>query len=475
MLFNSFAFFLFFIVTTGIYFLVPHRFRWAILLIASCYFYLYFIPVYILILFATIVIDYFSGLYIEKSSSHRKKKMLLVLSILSNFGILFFFKYFNFLNENLGILFHGIGYHNPIPYLNIILPIGLSFHTFQAVSYIVEVYRGNQKAEKHAGIYALYVMFYPQLVAGPIERPQHMLHQFRELHTFEPKRVIGGIQLMLWGLFKKAVVSDLLSVYVNSIYSNYHSNTGLTFCVSTWAFAFMIYCDFSGYSDIAVGSAQVMGFTLMRNFNLPYFSKSVTEFWRRWHISLSSWLRDYLYIPLGGSRFGKLLTYRNLMITMLLGGLWHGASWNFIIWGGLNGLYLSLEKFLGLTERNRISETGFITRSIRAFLTFNLICITWIFFRSQNFDQAWYILSNIFHSPNFFTLRIQDTGIFASMLFTLSVMLLIEFLILRKKDIFYQSPENLSILRSGSLSAFLILMLVLFGYSEGGQFIYFQF
>ncbi len=476
MLFNSLTFFLFFGVVSLGYYALPHRYRWVLLLFSSCYFYLYFIPIYILILFFTIGVDYVAGIYIETSAGTKRKKTFLILSLIANFGTLFFFKYYNFLNENITSIFRWTHHDNPLPYLNILLPIGLSFHTFQAVSYTIEVYRGNAKAERHFGIYALYVMFYPQLVAGPIERPQHMLHQFREKHIFSSKQVIGGLQLMLWGLFKKVAVGDLLSVYVNSIYDNYQMNTGFTLCVATWAFALMIYCDFSGYSDIAVGVAQVMGFELMTNFRFPYFSKSITEFWRRWHISLSSWLRDYLYIPLGGSRSGKFLSYRNLMITMLLGGLWHGASWNFVIWGALNGMYLVVEKITGAGgSMTPAGSQPFFSRAAKAFFTFNLVCLAWIFFRSQTFSQAWYILCNIFHSSGFFTLRIQDTGLFCSMLLLVTFLLSIEYFFLRKAIFF--NPVNGSIVsfKTIGFSSLLILLIILFGNSEGGQFIYFQF
>src|SRR6185437_1472294 len=291
MLFNSFAFLVFFIIVTSVYFLLPHKYRWVWLLAASCYFYMAFVPVYILILGGTIVIDYFAGIWISKSEGKRRK-MFLVLSLISNIGVLAVFKYYNFLNENLTFLLHGAGFQNPIPFLSIILPLGLSFHTFQAMSYTLEVYRGNQQVERHFGIYALYVMFYPQLVAGPIERPQNMLHQFHEKHEFDYDRLKSGIALMVWGLFKKMVIADRLGLFVNQAYDNAHEYQGIPLIIATFFFAFQIYCDFSGYSDIALGAARTIGFKLMLNFNYPFISTTVGDYLRRWHISLSTWFND---------------------------------------------------------------------------------------------------------------------------------------------------------------------------------------
>lgn len=473
MLFNSIQFLIFFVVVTTLYFSIPHRFRWFLLLTASCIFYAAFIPIYLLILFGTIIIDYIAGIQIESASGARRKSFL-VLSLVANVGVLAVFKYYNFFIDNVNFLLQQSHIStNGLAYLSIALPIGLSFHTFQAMSYTIEVYRGHVPAERHFGIYALYVMFYPQLVAGPIERPQAILPQFYEKKHFDFERVIVGLERMLWGLFKKVVVSDLLSIYVNSIYNNHEANTGFTLLVATYAFAFQIYCDFSGYSDIALGTAQVMGFRLMENFDLPYFSKSVTEFWRRWHISLSSWLRDYLYIPLGGSRKGKFMTYRNLMITMLLGGLWHGASWNFVVWGFLNGAYLSIEKVLGVQVKSNGNYSLF-QKLFRVLITFHLICLTWVFFRASSFKQAIYIVGHIFNPVNFWNLRIQDTGIFASMSLGVAILLLFEYAYLRRRRIADITPA-LAWKWPVAFSLALVFLIVGFGVSGGDQFIYFQF
>ena len=473
MLFNSIQFLIFFVVVTTAYFAIPQRFRWFLLLGASCVFYAAFIPVYILILFGTIVVDYIAGIKIEHASGRRRKSFL-ILSLVANIGVLAVFKYYNFFIENINYFLQQLHIKaGGLAYLSIALPIGLSFHTFQAMSYTIEVYRGHVPAERHFGIYALYVMFYPQLVAGPIERPQAILYQFYEEKSFDFERVVTGLERILWGLFKKVVVSDLLSIYVNSIYNHHEANTGFTLLVATYAFAFQIYCDFSGYSDIALGTAQVMGFKLMENFNLPYFSKSITEFWRRWHISLSSWLRDYLYISLGGNRKGLFKTYRNLMITMLLGGLWHGASWNFVIWGFLNGAYLSIEKWLSLEAKGG-ADYKLAHKVARTFITFNLICLTWIFFRASSFTQAIYIVTNIFNPVRFWNLRIQDTGIFSSMVLGVVILLSFEYYYLRKHSIAQITPK-LGWYRPMAFSIVLVLLIIGFGVSGNDQFIYFQF
>ncbi|MBI3511388.1 MAG: MBOAT family protein [Bacteroidetes bacterium] len=400
MLFNSFNFLVFFPVVTGLYFLLPHRFRWFMLLAASCFFYMFFIPAYVLILIFTIIVDYFAGLLLGKEKNARRKKLWLIMSLVANIGVLAVFKYYNFFNTNFEELAHRLGWNYGIPMLKMVLPIGLSFHTFQAMSYTIEVFRGNQKAEKHFGIYALYVMYYPQLVAGPIERPQNMLWQFRVPQTFDYVRVTDGLKLMAWGLFKKVVIADRLSTLANPVFDHPQNYEGISMLVATIFFSFQIYCDFSGYSDIALGASQVMGIKLMKNFDRPYFSKSISEFWKRWHISLSSWFRDYLYIPLGGNQKGKFFTYRNLFLTFLISGFWHGANWTFIIWGALHGSYLifailtqgtrkKMRDLLGITKRKLLDKI------LQAAIVFSLVSFAWIFFRADSLAKAWYMISHI--------------------------------------------------------------------------------
>ncbi|WP_221392632.1 MBOAT family protein [Dyadobacter sp. NIV53] len=400
MLFNSISFVFFFVIVTTLYFLLPHKYRWFLLLVASCIFYMAFVPVYILILGFTIVIDYFAGIYIEKAAGARRK-LLLTVSLVANVGILAIFKYFNFISANLTDLLHTLGLPVSLPLLTILLPIGLSFHTFQAMSYTIEVYRGNQKALRDFGIYSLYVMFYPQLVAGPIERPQNLLHQFYEKHYFDAFRVTEGLKRMLWGMFKKIVIADRLSLYVDAVYNNVNHHSSITLIVATVFFAIQIYCDFSGYADIALGTAQVMGFNLMENFKRPYFSKSISEFWSRWHISLSTWFKDYLYISLGGNRVSVPRWYFNLFIVFLLSGLWHGANWTYLMWGAINGLYLIFALVLAKPKgyfNNFLGASRFpkVFSVFQILTTFALVCFSWIFFRANNIGDAFKIISKIF-------------------------------------------------------------------------------
>ncbi len=407
MLFNSYEFFLFFPLVTILYFLLPYKFRWVHLLVASCVFYCAFIPVYILILFFTIVIDYIAGILIENARGSRRK-MYLLLSLVANIGVLAVFKYFNFLAENVNAIAHFFNLNYNIELLKIILPIGLSFHTFQAMSYTIEVYRGHQKAERHFGIYSLYVMFYPQLVAGPIERPQNLLWQFRTNFDFNYDRVTSGLKLMAWGLFKKVVIADRLAVIANQVFGSPESYEGLPLIIGVVSFSIQIYCDFSGYSDIAIGAARVMGFTLMKNFDRPYSATSISEFWKRWHISLSTWFRDYLYISLGGNRVSALRIYFNLFFVFTVSGLWHGASWNFVIWGALHGFYLVFAKF---TEPWRTAvKQQFIFKgsaTIVSLFETSVVCvlvgIAWVFFRADNLSDSVYIITHLINFSSFTT------------------------------------------------------------------------
>ncbi|MGE0614997.1 MAG: MBOAT family protein [Bacteriovoracia bacterium] len=401
MLFNSGSFLVFFPLVTLLYFWLPHAYRWALLLAASCVFYMWFVPAYILVLAITIGIDYWAGRWIEESRTQAAKRIWLWGSVISTCLVLFVFKYFNFFAVNMNALSAAIGWNYSISVLEIILPVGLSFHTFQSLSYVIEVYRGAQRAERHFGIYALYVMYYPQLVAGPIERPQNLLHQFRERHDLDYGRVASGLKLMAWGLFKKVVIADRLAMFVNPVYDQPADFSGPVLVLATVFFAFQIYCDFSGYSDIAIGASEVMGIRLMKNFNHPYASQSIAEFWRRWHISLSTWFRDYVYLPLGGNRLSRRRWYANLMITFLVSGLWHGASWNFVIWGGLNGVFLVVSQ---MTKRwreagaRRLGLTA-VPRWLGAWrqaVTFALICLTWVFFRAPTFEAAKTVLRGFF-------------------------------------------------------------------------------
>ena len=476
MLFNSFHFLFFFIIVTTVYFLLPYNKRWLLLLASSCYFYMAFVPIYILILGFTIVVDYIAGIFIEKSAGKRRR-LYLIISLVANIGILGVFKYYNFINANFSFLLHGFGLSNPMPYLSILLPIGLSFHTFQAMSYTIEVYRGKLPAERHFGIYALYVMFYPQLVAGPIERPQNLLHQFREKHPFDSDRVFEGLKIMIWGLFKKLVVADRLGIYVNGAYNNLDKQDGMTLIMATIFFSFQIYCDFSGYSDMAIGAAKVMGFNLMTNFKRPLFAKSTGEFWKRWHISLSTWFKDYLYFPMGGNKGSVSRTYVNLMIVFLISGLWHGANWTYIIWGGINGFYLVFaiitkkyrEKVSGLIGLNKFPRFNIFVQIV---ITFILISLSRVFFRATSVEDAFIVFKKILT----FKGSIFNDGI-AIVVYSFSaifVLLMVEF-----KREFYPGSLSLSHNKNFwvrvSYYGILVILIILVGVFDGGQFIYFQF
>lgn len=357
-------------------------------MLASCYFYMAFKPIYILILAFTIIIDYYAAIFIENSAGKRRKQWL-IASLVANIGVLVIFKYYNFLFHLFpGNVFDFDSKAFGIPILDIALPVGLSFHTFQAMSYTIEVYRGKQKAERKLGFYALYVMFYPQLVAGPIERPQNILPQFYQKKLFDYDRVKSGLQLMAWGMFKKVVIADRLANFVYEVYRQPDNFESVSVWVATFFFSFQIYCDFSGYSDIAIGAALVMGYTLMKNFHNPYFATSISEFWKRWHISLSTWFRDYLYIPLGGNRVAKSRVYLNLFIVFLVSGIWHGANLNYVIWGALHGFYLifgllTIKYRMQILNALRINNESGIMRVVNTLITFILVMIAWIAFRAD--------------------------------------------------------------------------------------------
>ncbi len=463
MLFNSLQFVFFYIVVTILYFSLRHKGRVWLLLLASSYFYLVFKPVYILILLITIFVDYFAGIWISQSEG-KKRKWLLILSLISNVGFLAFFKYWNFINKNISIAMGLIGIENPFHDYPFDLPIGLSFHTFQAMSYTIEVYRRNQKPEKNFVVYSLYVMFYPQLVAGPIERPQNLLTQFHTYFKFDFEKLKSGLMLMAWGLFKKVVIADRLSIMVDYCYDNPTQFSGLTLLMATIFFTIQIYCDFSGYSDIAIGAARTMGYDLMLNFNAPYLSKSISEFWKRWHISLSTWFRDYLYIPLGGNRVSSGRLYVNYLIVFTVSGLWHGAAWTFIIWGALHGLYLVLaivrDKYLPFKlPKNTLLSILF---------TFVLVMITWVFFRAKGLYNAKIILSKIFNFGNYDSFSMP----FSTNEFVFCWILM---LILFLKDIFVKEIKTQNTTLFYVKFVGLMLVCYFFGIFSSNQFIYFQF
>lgn len=453
--------------------MLPHKYRWALLLFASCFFYMFFKPEYIIILIFTIIIDYYAGILLENEQNKRRKKIFLVMSLVANIGVLAVFKYYNFLNDNITGFAKLAGLSNPIPPLRMLLPIGLSFHTFQAMSYTIEVYRGNQKAERHFGIYSLYVMFYPQLVAGPIERPQNILHQFYIKQEFSVDNAVHGLTLIGNGLLKKMVIADRLAIYVNSVYGNIGTANSANTIIAAVFFSFQIYCDFSGYSDIAIGTARFMGFDLMRNFNRPYLATSITEFWSRWHISLSTWFRDYLYIPLGGNRVAKIKWYRNIFIVFMVSGLWHGAQWTFIFWGALHGLF-NLYGIATKAIRYRLAQTSGLLRLpklnklLNQASVFMLVTFAWIFFRAENFQKASAIINKITKLDFKFNL-VQLTagkGPFS---------LLLDFAVIVLLFLSYKLPVKLTTKQSLVFVITITILIIILGENATQDFIYFQF
>lgn len=489
MTFNSALFLVFFPLVTFLYFVTPHRWRWATLLIASCYFYMCFVPVYIFILAFTIGVDYVAGIYIEKAVGLRRK-WLLVVSILVNVGVLFGFKYIAFALTSINNIAGWLYVDPMLAVPAILLPIGLSFHTFQSLSYTIEVYRGNQSAERHLGIFALYVMFYPQLVAGPIERPQRMLHQFKEEHRFSWGQLGEGLRLMIWGFFMKVVIADRLAFFVNEVFGGVQAFRGPSFVVAIVFFAFQIYCDFAGYSLIALGSAKSMGFDLMQNFNRPYTATSVADFWKRWHMSLSSWFRDYVYIPLGGNRVVRWKIVRNVLTTFLLSGLWHGAGWTYVIWGLLNGMYLvvgeatatlraKVSRVIGLTKRPRVQ------RFFQRVITFGLVCFAWLFFRVNSLQDIQFIFANFFVGWDVLANHLSNEAILFYMVYVgqpkiefilaiagIGTLLTVEWWRGHRET---NSRPALSSWLSWAVCVITVFLIFLLGEFKAQQFIYFQF
>jgi len=401
MLFNSLHFILFLPTVVAIYFLLPHRHRWRLLLAASYYFYAAWKLEYTILIFISTLVDYWVARQMVGAKEIWQRRAYLGASLLVNLGLLFGFKYFNFFNESVRATLNYFNLFYEVPAFQLLLPVGISFYTFQTLSYTIDVYRGKLEPERHFGIFALYVAFFPQLVAGPIERAVHLLPQFHQPMSFDQARVASGLRLILWGMFKKVVIADRLALYVNQVYNAPADHSALPLLLASYFFAFQIYCDFSGYSDIAIGVARVMGFSLMENFRQPYLARSIASFWRRWHISLSTWFRDYLYIPLGGNRVPQWRVYSNLLIVFLVSGLWHGAAWHFVIWGGLHGLLLLLEvalsgALLWEARRNGRAEALQVPATVSIFATFHLVLFSWIFFRANTLADALLIVGRLF-------------------------------------------------------------------------------
>lgn len=477
MLFNSIAFLIFLPIVFILYWRVcnkNYKYQNILLLVASFYFYGCWDWRFLFLLIFSIGLDYFSGIQIENSKTKKMATFWLTLSIAINLGFLGFFKYYNFFIENFAELLHSFGFGVNMWVLKVILPVGISFYTFHGLSYVIDVYKKRIPAERNYVDYAVFVSYFPLLVAGPIERATHLLPQIQRKRTFDYEKAKDGMAQILWGFFKKMVIADNCAPIVNEIFTNYHTESASNLVLGAILFAFQIYGDFSGYSDIALGTSRLFGLELLKNFSFPYFSRDIAEFWRRWHISLSSWFRDYLYIPLGGSKGGLWMKIRNTFIIFLVSGFWHGANWTFIIWGGLNALF-----FLPLliAEKNRhhleVVAMGKIIPSLREvfsiLMTFMLTCFAWIFFRSESVSDAIGYIKRIF-SESLFTFPTE----FKSVLFGLIIFMFVIEWWNRTQDYGLKIQDKKPWLQSVIyiVVAYLILNFANFGSNE---FIYFQF
>lgn len=474
--FNSFEFLIFLPVVFSLYWFVPHKIRWVLLLISSYYFYMSWNAVYVILIFTTTFISYISALLIERSKSRIRKKFILAIALIICLGILFFFKYFNFFSNSITAILKRFSLNiNPV-LLKVLLPVGISFYTFQTLSYVLDVYKGKIFAERHFGIYAVFVSFFPQLVAGPIERTENLLPQIKKEHYFDYTQATYGLKQMAWGYFKKLCIADVLSTYVDTVYSSLYQYKGIDLIWATLFFTIQIYCDFSGYSDIAIGVSKLMGIDLMINFKSPYFSASIKEFWRRWHISLSTWFKDYVYIPLGGNRCKTIRRYFNLFITFIASGLWHGASWTFVIWGALHGAAQIFESiFDKWFSFIRTSKIGHIFSTLAVFVFCN---ITWIFFRANSFHDALYVLKYMFSGCNTgLNYLINNT---LGLTFDIGIPILISIIILTVFDFFSLKIDVISWISKQKLFVrwtvyILFSSYMIFTARIGSSFIYFQF
>jgi D-alanyl-lipoteichoic acid acyltransferase DltB (MBOAT superfamily) len=478
MLFNSIEFLIYFPAVFIIYWLFfadKIKVRNFYLIIVSYIFYGWWDWRFLILIIISSYVDFYVGEKLEKENRPSVRKRLLFLSLAVNLGFLGFFKYFNFFADSFAAAFTFFGQEFHYNRLKIILPVGISFYTFQTMSYTFDIYRGKMKSTKSIIDFFAFVSFFPQLVAGPIERASHLLPQFKKKYSFEYERTVSGFRLILWGMFKKVVVADRLSAYVDAVYNNIPVHSGLSFYIATLFFAFQIYCDFSGYSDIAIGTARSMGFDLMTNFRTPYFAVSFKDFWNRWHISLSTWFRDYLYIPLGGNRCSKKRQYFNLFTTFLVSGLWHGANWTFVVWGALHGVYQMIEKAAAGFWREKLSGNKIIKRIvaiISVFTVFHLVNLAWIFFRADNLHSAFDIINKIF-SVRLSEKIFIDNNTIAYSLLSLLILLIIDYLIYSGRGKSFFTPKYRYI-RKISYAVF-ILYIIATGVFNEAQFIYFQF
>ncbi len=478
MLFNSLQFIFFFPIVVALYFALSHKYRWIVLLIASYYFYMCWNYKYVILILFTTTVNYLAGMGIGLTKSKFRKNLYLILGVGSSLSVLFFFKYFNFFGNSINSLFAQFNIFYRVPGYHVLLPVGISFFTFQTLSYTLDIYFGRERVERHFGIFALFVSFFPQLVAGPIERSTNLLPQFYKEHKVKYENIRDGIVYMLWGFFKKVVIADRLSEYVNIVYNNPSNYGGWHNVIATLFFSVQIYCDFSGYSDIAIGTAKIMGFDLMTNFRRPYFALSIREFWQRWHISLSTWFRDYFYIPLGGSRVSKGRRHFNLFATFLVSGLWHGANWTFVIWGALHGFY---HIFAILTKKIREKINSFLNLTahpeihniLQNLITFVLVYFAWIFFRANSLSDAMLILKKMFSSTtgriNLFEFKADFSISIALIILLVTIEYLIEKAQLQLRLVSSNRPVKWILL------VVTVLLIMILGKWESINFLYFQF
>ncbi|KRP13638.1 MAG: hypothetical protein ABR95_04520 [Sphingobacteriales bacterium BACL12 MAG-120813-bin55] len=487
MIFNSFHFLLFLPCVIFLYFAIPYKWRWLFLLLASYYFYMSWKPEYAFLIVASTAIDYYASMRMSAIADKAKRKPFLMLSIFTNLSLLLLFKYFNFFSDSARAVFDSFNIFYDVPEFNLFLPVGISFYTFQTLSYSIDVYRGTTKAEKHFGFFALFVSYWPQLVAGPIERSADLIPQLKKDFDFDYLRVKQGLIRVLWGFFKKVVVADRLSIFVQEVYQHPLDHGGFAVVLGTWMFAFQVYCDFSGYCDIAIGSAKMMGINLNDNFKTPYFSTTIREFWQRWHITLSVWIRDYLYFPLGGSRVTYSRLMFNTMLTFAIMGLWHGANWTFVMFGVVHGVLLSLrrttDKFFPSFRLNLGSRFRWLSMALSMFWVFNLTCIPDIFFCSRSVGEAIIHMQSIFTVPNTSYDLIHNAmiGTDTSVQFILSwlfvgVLLFFDVVLYLRKDM---TIEDYITSRTKPVRwAFYIVLLIFVGWfamTTNAAFIYFQF
>ncbi len=485
MTFNSWEFLLFYPIVALLYFLLPKKLKWPMLLVASYYFYMCYQYELVFLIFGTTLVSWIASNIIHRTERRAVKRVWLILTLVVCFGVLFFYKYFNFISGSVSGIIELLGGAPTSFELDLILPVGISFYTFQTLSYVIDVYRGDVKPERNFFFYALFVSFFPQLVAGPIERPGNLIPQLREPHPWSSENAVKGAKHMMVGFFKKICVADLISVYVNSIYNNPDDATALGVIIATALFAVQIYCDFSGYTDIAIGCARIMGIRLMKNFDHPYSATTVKEFWSRWHISLSSWFKDYLYIPLGGSRCSRPRYFMNVMTVFLVSGLWHGANWTFVIWGALHGIYQILGT-ITIKGRNSILEKiGFSAKSIpvscfRRVMTFALVGFAWIFFRANTVSDAFMLVDTLLSGWN---VSLADT--LAAMELDLTAILTTTFSILSlwmmDRMLTYDDERDSSAVLTKNGSFIYLVWIIMFAWGlllakdMSSTFIYFQF